>query len=572
VAPQPQCKVAIAPVNDPLEKEADRVADAITRGQTPWASKLPFGEAPAQASPPVQRQESERPRDQPSAFPVQEASRQGQAKEDELKEKLKKGGLKAAGELGTFLWDQFSNSAEGERILAANERDWTPILKFFEDFGATIFGKLVISGVVAGAAVGVFTGAQSAQDPPGPDSDRSPSTGGPVPRAPKDDQLFGLELKWDFVTTPTGATLKTPWLDSPKIPIGSKPSIPSAALPAAPVLFKGMPKIPRICTVKDPQGDQGEADSRSAFIFWWLQNNRQKAEQRLQELLAGSTLHAPPNYAPSVINPLFKREPAADTVADPHVIEAGLRAPGQPLDAETRAFMEPRFRHDFSRVRVHSGNDAALSARAVSALAYTVGHDIVFDSGRFAPGTHEGRRLLAHELTHVVQQSGTDGVRANRFGDGAASDSARPRTQRPTRLIQRKPDGIDSFIRDGDWHGAARAIALGDPDAIAARVSSMPSTYRRYLVEGARHGEGIWNSDLIVSAVYKISPRDAIIGSVRYFVWKHLWGNAGEYLCGLSNDDMRQVAIDLRLTILDLNVMADERLNASAACSSAVSR
>jgi hypothetical protein len=66
--------------------------------------------------------------------------------------------------------------------------------------------------------------------------------------------------------------------------------------------------------------------------------------------------------------------------------------------------MEPRFGHDFGRVRVHTNTKAADSARAVNADAYTVGRDVVFGAGRFTPGTSEGRRLLAHELTHVVQQ------------------------------------------------------------------------------------------------------------------------------------------------------------------------
>jgi hypothetical protein len=67
--------------------------------------------------------------------------------------------------------------------------------------------------------------------------------------------------------------------------------------------------------------------------------------------------------------------------------------------------MEPRFGHDFGQVRVHTDANAAESARRVDAVAYTVGHDLVFDSRRFAPHTAEGRRLLAHELTHVVQQN-----------------------------------------------------------------------------------------------------------------------------------------------------------------------
>ncbi|HEX7318188.1 MAG TPA: DUF4157 domain-containing protein [Pyrinomonadaceae bacterium] len=81
-----------------------------------------------------------------------------------------------------------------------------------------------------------------------------------------------------------------------------------------------------------------------------------------------------------------------------------LRGSGRPLDVETRAFMEPRFGHDFGRVRVHTDGRAAESARAVGAHAYTVGRDVVFGAGQYRPGTAEGRKLLAHELTHVVQQ------------------------------------------------------------------------------------------------------------------------------------------------------------------------
>jgi hypothetical protein len=88
-----------------------------------------------------------------------------------------------------------------------------------------------------------------------------------------------------------------------------------------------------------------------------------------------------------------------------------LRSPGQPLDAATRVFMEPRFGHNFSRVRVHTDARAAESARAVGAAAYTVGYDIVFGEGQFEPGTRNGRQLLAHELTHVVQQRGAHSPR-----------------------------------------------------------------------------------------------------------------------------------------------------------------
>ncbi len=77
---------------------------------------------------------------------------------------------------------------------------------------------------------------------------------------------------------------------------------------------------------------------------------------------------------------------------------------GRPLDASTRSFFEPRFGTDFSHVRVHTDSRAAESARAVNALAFTVGRDMVFGAGQYAPQTSEGRHLLAHELTHTVQQ------------------------------------------------------------------------------------------------------------------------------------------------------------------------
>ena len=81
-----------------------------------------------------------------------------------------------------------------------------------------------------------------------------------------------------------------------------------------------------------------------------------------------------------------------------------LRGGGQPLDPSTRAFMEPHFGRDFSQVRIHTDSQAAETARAVNACAFTVGRDVVFGAGQYAPGTAEGKRLLAHELTHVVQQ------------------------------------------------------------------------------------------------------------------------------------------------------------------------
>ena len=90
----------------------------------------------------------------------------------------------------------------------------------------------------------------------------------------------------------------------------------------------------------------------------------------------------------------------------PPIVQDVLRSPAVSLDPQTRAFMEPHFGHDFSRVRIHADAGASQAADVVQAHAFTVGGDIVFGSGKFAPSTPAGRKLLAHELAHVVQQSG----------------------------------------------------------------------------------------------------------------------------------------------------------------------
>ena len=100
----------------------------------------------------------------------------------------------------------------------------------------------------------------------------------------------------------------------------------------------------------------------------------------------------------------------------PPIVHQVLRAPGAPLGEATRAFFEPRFGHDFSRVRVHTDAQAARSAQSVGAQAYTVGNHIVFNEGRYAPATASGGELLAHELTHTVQQGAANTVRRSAGG------------------------------------------------------------------------------------------------------------------------------------------------------------
>lgn len=100
--------------------------------------------------------------------------------------------------------------------------------------------------------------------------------------------------------------------------------------------------------------------------------------------------------------------------AAPRSVESVLSGAGQTLPSETRGLMERRFHRGFGDVRVHAGGEASASARAIGARAYTHGRHVVFAEGEYRPGTHAGRHLLAHELAHVVQQSGETGTPVQR--------------------------------------------------------------------------------------------------------------------------------------------------------------
>ena len=128
---------------------------------------------------------------------------------------------------------------------------------------------------------------------------------------------------------------------------------------------------------------------------------------------------------------MLRRSAMYDSVPQtaPPIVHDVLRAPGKPLDPETRAYMEPRFGQDFSHVRVHDDARAARSARAVNALAYTVGHNVVFGAGRYTPQARESSDLLMHELVHVVHQR-----------NAASQPSARLAIAPPTSAAERQAD------------------------------------------------------------------------------------------------------------------------------------
>ena len=134
----------------------------------------------------------------------------------------------------------------------------------------------------------------------------------------------------------------------------------------------------------------------------------EREADRISERVMAATEPRRPDACASMV-PGRVGSHAADLREAPAAMTEVVRGTGEPLDPDTRAFMEPRFGHDFSRVRVHRDTKAARAADAVDARAYVVGSDMVFGRGEYAPGTGPGRSLIAHELAHVVQQPNPTG-------------------------------------------------------------------------------------------------------------------------------------------------------------------
>ncbi len=182
---------------------------------------------------------------------------------------------------------------------------------------------------------------------------------------------------------------------------------------------------------------------------------------------------------------LVQRKAASDSgpATAPPVVHNVLGSAGQPLDPTTRGFLEPRFGHSFGDVRVHTDEQAAEAAGSVNALAFTVGRDVVFGAGQYAPGTTEGRRLLAHELTHVVQQQGAGAsLRRKEGNDGnqkqpgnksaTTKQTPNPATAAPLVPASVIPKGGENVDRVGivNWDGELQVRLRSSPDTKADNV------------------------------------------------------------------------------------------------------
>ncbi len=190
----------------------------------------------------------------------------------------------------------------------------------------------------------------------------------------------------------------------------------------------------------------------------------------------------------------------------PPIVRSVLNSSGQPLDPATRAFMEPRFGHDFSRVRVHTDARAVESAREVHALAYTVGPNVVFGADEYAPTTHRGRGLLAHELAHTIQQRSATGA---------------PPSADPHRIFESSADAAGRDVANGRrvsgdlpacGVGLSRApVPLEElPDEeIQEKLNQVTEKLKQPAYEG-REGDLNWQRRLIAALQRKAKAREPV--------------------------------------------------------------
>ncbi len=173
-------------------------------------------------------------------------------------------------------------------------------------------------------------------------------------------------------------------------------------------------------------------------------------------------------------------------------IESLKENSGMPLPEKIRSYMEPRFGQDFSRVRIHTDTKAAASVQSVNASAFTLGHDVVFGAGQYAPEATEGRKLLAHELTHVIQQ-GRDheytwqGVvqRAPPDQSSTTTDLGQKRKVPPRVFIMGKSTrgGNRSLNVDIGLSGRARVVPIGSRDGASLRESWIEAFQEEFLIQ-----------------------------------------------------------------------------------------
>ena len=199
----------------------------------------------------------------------------------------------------------------------------------------------------------------------------------------------------------------------------------------------------------------------------------------------------------------------SEVVSDVETRINSIRGGGQPLPGSTRAFFEPRFGQDFSQVRVHADTQAAESARALNARAYTVGGGVVFGRGQYALEKSEGRRLLAHELTHVVQQKNCAMVPSRCVSPSAISSAGQSQIQRLEDIenLNKKDPVVENIIdimkNDSFWVISGEPFyilnGLSMQHMLTVLVALQPGGYFNSIRQNVWTATGIYRERLYVA-------------------------------------------------------------------------
>ncbi|WHZ21130.1 MAG: hypothetical protein OJF47_000242 [Nitrospira sp.] len=475
-----QAKLQISQPGDLYEQEADRVAERVVRGERVLSAPLtalPSIQRDGTDGPPSDRQEAATQPPESGRTPTDTGSPPS-GKEPSTSDKLKEAAKK---------------TGEALRKTKAGTDLEEQVTQLGKDFVSTLEGKVIAGTALGGALAGII-----AADVELPTQ---------LPDIPLDWLAPGLKGTLTYegpVRHPTKVFLTltfTPGAGQPKKQThrdSEKYRAETARIAADQEKFR------RGLTYRPGSPQDREAKEEEAAIQKWASSrlgirqqpgdDAQKSMLRLDTFaqdawketwdnyfkarrhmgLGGEEFRLrPPTLSP--ISPPASREGEAkpvmrkeDRTGQPamslSIVEDVLRSPGLPLDRSTLLFMESRFGCDFSRVRVHTDAKAAESARRVEASAYTVGNDVVFGAEKYAPGTSAGRRLLGHELAHVVQQ--TTPVRSTQ--------------------IQKEPLSSPQDVAEGEAESVAQHLSRG---GIAPHVTSVPRRIQRDTGKGSAASE-----------------------------------------------------------------------------------
>ena len=361
-----QPKLKIGKPNDKYEQEADKVASMIV-DQNSFVSDMSLA-GPSEIN--VQRQEKKKKT----------------SDEEKYKEAAKKTG------------EAFLETPIGKTITDKAK-------KLGEDFISTLPGKIV-AGTAAAGAVGAIV-AKNGELPM------------QIPAIPLDKVTPGLSMKITYngpVRNPTDASIAFSYQFG-----GGKKESKKPAKTNSEKLREGNARMAEDQRkFRESMKTQTQKEEDEAFMQWYIMKQTQDPASALyipgmvpKKETPGSEEKKKEEEIPVQRKEANSAEHSAGRSAGIHNI---LKSPGKPMDNSTRAMMEGRFGHDFRNIRIHTDANAGLSARLINAHAFTSGKNIVFAPGKFNADSKDGQRLLAHELTHVIQQGQAKKSSSNESG------------------------------------------------------------------------------------------------------------------------------------------------------------